>query len=222
MCDNGIAMCLHIGGAFGLLNRPKTAGADHLIVLSPQLSAVTAADLMTNGTFLRFPDLKVALSEGGIGWIPFFLDRMDRHMWNHRWTGLEVAKGKTPTELFRSNFLGCFITDPSSLHVRDRIGDRRDRLGVRLPPLRLDLAPLARAALGRAPGRRLQRRRHRRDHVAERLPLLPLRPVRGHAPRARRRSAGLRARATDVDVSETSKAEYRRAVGRRPRGGLSR
>ena len=32
------------------------------------------------------------------------------------------AEGVTPTELFRSNFLGCFITDPAALRVRDRIG----------------------------------------------------------------------------------------------------
>ena len=123
LCDNDVAMCLHIGGSFGLLTRPKTANIDHLIVLAPQLSAVIAADLMLSGIFVRFPTLKVALSEGGIGWIPFFLDRMDRHVWNHRWTGLQIGpKGVTPTELFRSNFLGCFITDPAALRVRDRIG----------------------------------------------------------------------------------------------------
>ena len=121
--DNGVVICLHIGGAFGLLKRSAGAGVDHLIVLAPQLSAVTAADLLLGGTFKRFPDLKVALSEGGIGWISFFLDRMDRHMWNHMWTGLEIGvEGKTATEIFRDNFLGCFITDPAALFVRDRIG----------------------------------------------------------------------------------------------------
>jgi predicted TIM-barrel fold metal-dependent hydrolase len=121
--DHGVVICLHIGGAFGLLKRPPGAGIDHLIVLAPQLSAVTTTDLLLAGTFKRFPDLKVALSEGGVGWIPFFLDRMDRHMWNHMWTGLEIGpKGKTPTEVFRDHFLGCFITDPAALRLRDRIG----------------------------------------------------------------------------------------------------
>jgi hypothetical protein len=32
------------------------------------------------------------------------------------------GKGKTATDVFRDNFLGCFITDPAALHVRDRIG----------------------------------------------------------------------------------------------------
>ena len=121
--DNAVVMCLHIGGALGLLKRAPGTGADHLIVLAPQLTAVVAADLLLAGTFKRYPDLKVALSEGGIGWIPYFLDRMDRHLWNQKWTGVEIgAKGKTATDVFRDHVLGCFITDPSALHVRTRIG----------------------------------------------------------------------------------------------------
>jgi predicted TIM-barrel fold metal-dependent hydrolase len=121
--DNDVVICLHIGGSFGLLQRPATAIIDNLIILAAQLSAVVATDLMLGGTFLRFPDLKIALSEGGIGWVPFFLDRMDRHMWNHRWTGVKIsAKGLTPTELWRNNFLGCFITDPAALNIRHRMG----------------------------------------------------------------------------------------------------
>ena len=144
-------MCLHIGGALGLLKRAPGTGADHLIVLAPQLTAVVAADLLLAGTFKRYPDLKVALSEGGIGWIPYFLDRMDRHLWNQKWTGVEIGpKGKTATDVFRDHVLGCFITDPSALHVRERIGIDVDRLGVRLPPLRFHVASLPRAVVGRA------------------------------------------------------------------------
>ncbi|HEV2368750.1 MAG TPA: amidohydrolase family protein, partial [Acidimicrobiales bacterium] len=65
--ESDVALCMHIGGSFGLLRRPPGASIDHLIVLAPQLSAVTAADLMLSGTFVRHPDLRVALSEGGIG-----------------------------------------------------------------------------------------------------------------------------------------------------------
>ena len=121
LCDTDMAICMHIGGAFGLLKRPEGAPFDQLIIMSPQLSAVATTDLMVSGTFNRFPDLKVAMSEGGIGWIPFLLDRIDRHISNHSWTGLDFG-GLNGTELFRKNFLGCFITDPSALHLVDRIG----------------------------------------------------------------------------------------------------
>ena len=48
-------------------------------MLACQISAITAQDLLFGPTLRRFPDLKVALSEGGIGWIPFYFDRIDRH-----------------------------------------------------------------------------------------------------------------------------------------------
>ncbi|HMD46043.1 MAG TPA: amidohydrolase family protein [Acidimicrobiales bacterium] len=123
LCDEDMAICLHIGGSFGMLEHPEGAPMDHLIVLAPQLSAITAADLLISGTLRKFPDLKVALSEGGIGWIPFFLDRFDRHLKNQTWTGLRIGpRGQDATEVWRHNFLGCFITDPSALFLRDRIG----------------------------------------------------------------------------------------------------
>jgi predicted TIM-barrel fold metal-dependent hydrolase len=121
LCDTDVAVCMHIGGAFNLLQRPEGAPEDQLIIMSPQLSAVATTDLMVSGTLTRFPDLRVAMSEGGIGWIPFLLDRIDRHVTNHSWTGLDLG-GLSGTEMFRRNFLGCFITDPSALHLIDRIG----------------------------------------------------------------------------------------------------
>jgi predicted TIM-barrel fold metal-dependent hydrolase len=209
LCEHDIAICLHIGGAFGLLNRPKTSNADHLIVLTPQLSAVAAADLMVGGTFLRFPTLKVALSEGGIGWIPFFLDRMDRHMWNHRWTGLEVAKGKTPTELFRSNFLGCFITDPSSLKVRDRIG-------VEAVAWECDY-PHSDSTWPRSPEQLWGELQDANCSDADIEAITWQSACRffrfdpfAAMPREQVTVGALRARAADVDVEETSKTEYRR------------
>jgi len=121
--DTGMTPCMHIGGAFGLLKRPPEAIADDIIILAPQVMAVTVTDLILGGLLQRFPDLKFALSEGGIGWISFFLDRLDRHMTNQSWTHLDkLPAGKTPTEVWKEHFLACFITDPTALRVRDRIG----------------------------------------------------------------------------------------------------
>ena len=123
IADENVVLSLHIGAGFEVIRRPPEAPIDHLIVLATQISAITAQDLLFGGIFQKFPTLKVALSEGGIGWIPFYFDRIDRHYKNQSWLHHEEDfGGKLPSEVFREHILACFITDPSGLRLRDRIG----------------------------------------------------------------------------------------------------
>jgi predicted TIM-barrel fold metal-dependent hydrolase len=119
--EEGMALCLHIGGAYGLIQLAPEAPIDHTIVLPTQVTMLVAQDLLFGPTFRKYPELRVALSEGGIGWIPFYLDRIDRHYRNQSWIGNDFGD-KLPSEVFREHVLACFITDPSGLHARDRIG----------------------------------------------------------------------------------------------------
>jgi predicted TIM-barrel fold metal-dependent hydrolase len=119
--EEGMALCLHIGGAYGLIQLAPEAPIDHTIVLPTQVTMLVAQDLLFGPTFRKYPELRVALSEGGIGWIPFYLDRIDRHFRNQSWIGNDFGD-KLPSEVFREHVLACFITDPSGLHARDRIG----------------------------------------------------------------------------------------------------
>ena len=57
----------------------------------------------------------------GIGWIPFYLDRCDRHYTNQRWLGHDFGD-KMPSDIFREHSLACYVTDPVSLKVRHDIG----------------------------------------------------------------------------------------------------
>ena len=69
-----------------------------------------------------FPDIRIALSEGGTGWIPYFLDRVDRtYDMHHRWTGQNFG-GRLPSDVFRQHFLTCFISDPIGVQLRHQIG----------------------------------------------------------------------------------------------------
>jgi predicted TIM-barrel fold metal-dependent hydrolase len=119
--DENMVLCLHIGGAYGLIQLAPEAPIDHTIVLPTQVTMLVAQDLLFGPTFRKYPDLRVALSEGGIGWIPFYLDRVDRHFQNQSWLHNDFG-GKLPSEVFREHILACFITDPSGLAARDRIG----------------------------------------------------------------------------------------------------
>src|SRR3546814_12783475 len=59
----------------------------------------------------RYPDLRMALSEGGIGWIPYFLERADFTHEHHReWTFTDFG-GERPSDLFKRHVICCFIDD---------------------------------------------------------------------------------------------------------------
>ena len=120
-CELGVVMCMHIGQGFAAINGAPGAPIDNMIILATQVSTFAAQDLLWGGAFLKWPDLKVAWSEAGIGWIPFYLDRCDRHYQNQIWLGHDF-KGKLPSEVFRDHSLACYVTDPTALKVRNEIG----------------------------------------------------------------------------------------------------
>ncbi len=121
MVETGMVLSLHIGGAMGLITLADEAPIDHSIIMPTQVMTLVAQDLLFGPTFKKYPTLKVAFSEAGIGWIPFYLDRVDRHVQNQRWLHNDF-NGKLPSEIFREHVLACFISDPSGLKARHEIG----------------------------------------------------------------------------------------------------
>jgi predicted TIM-barrel fold metal-dependent hydrolase len=109
--DESVVVCMHIGSSSQLTITSPDAPMDVMITLQPMNIVQAAADLVWSSTLRKFPDLKVALSEGGIGWIPYFLERIDynydRH---HAWTGQDFGD-KLPSEVFNEHVLTCFIDD---------------------------------------------------------------------------------------------------------------
>jgi predicted TIM-barrel fold metal-dependent hydrolase len=82
-----------------------------------------AADLVHSPIWRKFPDVKIALSEGGIGWVPYFLERLEHSYRTHKaWTGADFGS-QTAAEFFMDHIILCFISDKVGLHlVRDHIG----------------------------------------------------------------------------------------------------
>ncbi len=121
LSDEQVVMCLHIGQGFAAINTAPDAPIDNMIILATQVSAFAAQDLLWGPAFRTYPDLKVAWSEAGIGWIPFFLDRCDRHYVNQQWLGHDFGD-KMPSDIFRDHSLACYVSDPVALKVRHDIG----------------------------------------------------------------------------------------------------
>ena len=110
---------MHIGSSSELVITSPDAPIDCLITLTPMNIVQAAADLVWSPVLRKFPDLKVALSEGGIGWIPYFLERIDynydRH---HLWTGQDFGD-ELPSEVFNQHVLTCFIDDQFGVASRE-------------------------------------------------------------------------------------------------------
>ena len=120
--DTDTVVSIHLGSGGKLVQTSADAPVDVMMTLQPMVVCQCAADIMWSQIPKKFPSIKFALSEGGTGWIPYFLERIDRtYELHHLWTGQDFGD-QLPSEVFRQHFLTCFIDDPVGVLLRDRIG----------------------------------------------------------------------------------------------------
>jgi predicted TIM-barrel fold metal-dependent hydrolase len=115
-------VCLHTGSSAWTAATSPGAPLELLTTLFPANALASAADWVWARIPLRFPRIKVAMAEGGIGWVPMLLDRLDyvvHHSAQHGgvWDGPLL-----PSEALRRNFWFCTIDDPSTMELREHIG----------------------------------------------------------------------------------------------------
>jgi predicted TIM-barrel fold metal-dependent hydrolase len=116
--EENTVVCLHIGSSSTQVVTSIEAPIDTLITLTPINIVQAAADLLWSPVLRKFPDLTVALSEGGIGWIPYFLERVDRVYRQHRaWTKQSFGN-RLPSEVFNERIVTCFIDDRFGVETR--------------------------------------------------------------------------------------------------------
>ena len=131
---------MHIGSSGKLVMTAADAPIDVMIMLQPMNIVQCAADLIHSPVFKKFPDVTVALSEGGIGWIPYFLERLDHSYRVHKaWTGADFGS-KMPSEVFMEHVVLCYISDARRREARPRHRRRPHHRRDRLPALRHELA----------------------------------------------------------------------------------
>ena len=119
--DEGVQILLHIGSSSTMIE-VNDAPIDVMITLTPMNSFQAASNLIWSPALKRFPDLKFALSEGGIGWLPYFLERIDYVYERHRfWTGQDFGD-QLPSQVARDHFTFCFISDRAGVEARHSIG----------------------------------------------------------------------------------------------------
>ena len=123
IADNDMTICLHIGAG----NPAPHASMDTPIgawLTTVQMAISTgAADWLFLEALERYPTMRLALSEGSIGWVPYFLERADFANERHKaWTHSRFQNRK-PSDTFKEHFLTCFIDDAFGLQNLQYIGE---------------------------------------------------------------------------------------------------
>jgi len=114
---------LHVG-ASGSVARPSVdSPTDVAVTLFPVNGVMAAVDWVYARIPIRFPNLKIVLSEAGVSWVPMVLERLAR---SYRFVDASdawSAHDPHPNELFRRNFWFASIEDPSAFRMLDVIGE---------------------------------------------------------------------------------------------------
>jgi hypothetical protein len=121
-CDEGTVLCCHVGSSSKAASTAPDAPPPVPMNLSSVMAIYTLGDLLWADFWHRFPGLRFSLSEGDIGWIPYFLQRAEHTFDRHNaWMGHQPPQGLRPTELFRERILCCFISDRIGVKLLDEL-----------------------------------------------------------------------------------------------------
>lgn len=113
-CEAGLPIAVHQSGSEGCFTYsqvpaggvPRSYGERHVVLT--QVGAANISDLVIQGTFERFPELKVVMVEWGFSWLPALRGRLDT-LWL-RDPGAAPLIKKLPSQYIRDHI--TFTTQP--------------------------------------------------------------------------------------------------------------
>lgn len=117
--ETDTVIALHVGSSGGY-ESPEMAPSLQLgATMFGQLSLAAAAEWLWSGYAVRYPNLNITMSEGGIGWVAMLLDRLDNIIDR---SGYGLGWDERPADVLKRNFTFCTLDDPSTIVTRHRIG----------------------------------------------------------------------------------------------------
>ena len=151
--ETGFVLSMHVGSSSNLIRTSDDMPTLAFMAYSAAANqAGTLLDWLFSGNFERYPNLKIALSEGSIGWIPYFLERAEQvvdkqRFWASRFDinmnasherGEELGQSKFSLDtdvrrLFHDHVYGTFIDDQAGLRLLDIIGEENVMLECDYP-----------------------------------------------------------------------------------------
>jgi predicted TIM-barrel fold metal-dependent hydrolase len=121
--ETGTVVCMHIGSS----SKMPATSAEAPVAVAATLSFGNAmsslTDFLFSGVLVRFPRLKLAYSEGQIGWIPYILERADDVWLEHRaWGGVRDIVPEPPSTYYYRQVFGCFFRDRHGVASLETVG----------------------------------------------------------------------------------------------------
>jgi predicted TIM-barrel fold metal-dependent hydrolase len=122
--DTGVTLCMHIGSSSTNPSASPDAPAGVGGTLAFNNSMASLADWLFSGKLIEFPKLKLAYSEGQIGWIPYALERADT-VWDKHdaWQNSKALIPEPPSTYYYGRIFGCFTADHHGLHSLAEVGE---------------------------------------------------------------------------------------------------
>ena len=122
--ETGTVVNMHIGSSSKMPATSPDAPVAVAATLSFNNAMGSLADFLFSGVLIKFPTLRLAYSEGQIGWLPYILERVDAVWEDHRaWGGVADTIPEPPSTYFHRQVWGCFFKDFHGLRSLDVIGE---------------------------------------------------------------------------------------------------
>lgn len=123
--DYDILINCHIGSGDQAPHASSETPISAWITTMPISIVNAAADWLYAPMWKKYPDLRMALSEGGIGWIPYFVERANFTNARHgQWTNVDF-EGEQPSDVFNRHFYTCFLDDAAGLELLHHMNEDR-------------------------------------------------------------------------------------------------
>ena len=126
MCSSDLETETVVNCHIGSSSTFPSTGSDSPLLTSLSLlhegSQRALVNWLCSGVFERFDALRLVLSEGQIGWMPYALDRFDSTWKKHRvYAGVETRITRPPSEYVAGHVYGCIVDDNVGLEARHRL-----------------------------------------------------------------------------------------------------
>jgi predicted TIM-barrel fold metal-dependent hydrolase len=134
--ETGLPIGFHLGGGVrsALYKGPKAGSAGNMgvrVSCSNIQIDESLASVIFSGALERYPNLRIVLAETGIGWLPYFLERMDDtyakflDAEEHWRTHGDFQLTMPPSAYFRRQVWATFQTDRVGMRLLDLLGTDR-------------------------------------------------------------------------------------------------